>query len=111
MTMQRFFRAVVAPMVLITAATLAEGCLGPPFVEGAVGVDVGIGPPAFRSEVRIIAPGEGYYWVPGYWDWNERDWFWVSGAWQRPPRVGARWVAPQYRHRHGRWQYYRGYWR
>jgi len=63
-----------------------------------------------RSEVRIAAPAPGYYWVPGYWDWNGNDWFWVSGVWQQPPHDGARWVRPRYNHRHGQWQYYRGHW-
>jgi hypothetical protein len=106
----RFFRQIVAPLALVASAAIAQGCFGPPYVEGAVGIEVGSGPPGVRTEVRIAAPGDGYYWVPGYYDWNGNDWYWVSGVWQRPPHDHARWVEPRYQHHRGHWQYYRGHW-
>lgn len=97
--------------IALATAAVSVGCLGPPYVQGGLAIVVDVGPPAIHPEVRVLAPGPEFLWVPGYWDWSERNWLWVSGSWQRPPHAGARWAAPRYRHRAGRWSYYRGHWR
>ena len=37
-------------------------------------------PPPAPVEVITAAPGPDYYWVPGYWGWNE-GWIWIGGGW------------------------------
>jgi hypothetical protein len=69
------------------------------------------GPPAPRYAVIGSAPGPGYVWTNGYWDWRGRNWVWVDGRWLRPPRARAVWVGPEWRHEGNRWRFRRGYWR
>lgn len=95
-----FFSAVVA--LALTA------CPPPP----PVGVSyVATAPPALRSEVVMAAPGPGYVWVPGYWNWGGSDYVWVGGGWHRPPHDGATWHAPRWRHATRGWYMEHGEWR
>ncbi|MGH9668071.1 MAG: YXWGXW repeat-containing protein [Bryobacteraceae bacterium] len=67
-------------------------------------------PPPPRVEVYGYAPGPGYVWVSGFWDWRGR-WVWAPGRWLRPPHRGAHWVPSRWdRGRHG-YVFVRGYWR
>lgn len=68
-------------------------------------------PPAPRYAAVGVAPGPGYMWTNGYWDWRGRNWGWVEGRWMRPPRAHAVWVPHEWRHEGGRWRFHRGYWR
>ncbi|HEY0512565.1 MAG TPA: hypothetical protein VGH73_11710 [Thermoanaerobaculia bacterium] len=102
-------RAFLPLLAALAIATLTA-CYGV-YGGGGAGIEVVGPPPGVRAEVAITSPGPGYYWVPGYWDWD-RDWVWVPGAWTRPPHVRAVWVAPRYHHRRGgHWAYERGHWR
>jgi hypothetical protein len=57
------------------------------------------------------APGYGFVWTNGYWDWRGNNWNWVDGRWMRPPRGRAAWVAPEWRHDGRGYRFHRGYWR
>ena len=106
----------------LVAAALFAGCTvrhaGPP-VHASGGVYVSSGdyatvyptspaPPPI-PEYRPPAPGWGYVWVDGYWDWTGYDWTWNNGYWI-PQRSGYIYVAPRYVYMEGRPVYYRGYW-
>lgn len=68
-------------------------------------------PPPARFGAMGYAPGPGYVWCDGFWDWRGGRWFWMNGTWQRPPRARARW-APGYWEPHGRdYRFQRGRWR
>jgi len=56
------------------------------------------------------APGPGYAWIQGYWDWTGADWYWVSGVLETPARPGFFYVGPRYVVVGGRHVYERGYW-
>jgi len=90
------------------------------FAGPRISIGIGIGGPAYGygyyappppPPARIYyappAPGPGYSWIAGYWYPVGPRYQWRAGYWQRPPYVGARWVAPRY-HRN---TYYQGYWR
>ncbi len=111
MNTKRMFPAL-ALVSLLALALFASGCVAYGYGPH-VGLRVGFGPPAFRAEVGIAAPGPGYVWVPGYWDWVEAraDYVWIEGRWALPPHPRAIWVAPRYEHRRGGYYYHRGYWR
>ncbi len=68
-------------------------------------------PPAPRVEVYSAAPGPGYVWIGGFWDWRGGGYVWTPGYWTRPPRPHARWVPGRWSPRHGGYCYERGYWR
>jgi hypothetical protein len=102
MTLTRSIGTLSAAFLL--AATAA--CAAP---SGRVYVRVG--PPAPIVEARVVAPGPGYVWVPGYHVWNGSAYVWTPGAWVRPPRPRAVWVAPHWvRERRG-WYFVEGHWR
>ena len=49
-------------------------------------------PPAPRVEIRDVAPSPDYIWLPGYWDWNGRDYVWRSGEWAEAPSPQTVWI-------------------
>lgn len=67
-------------------------------------------PPPMASGYVGRAPGPGYVWVDGYYDWRGR-YVWVPGSWMRPPRPRAVWVPGRFEHRGRRHEWVRGYWR
>jgi hypothetical protein len=82
------------------------GCAGG-YYSGYVSVP----PPPLRAEYYGPAPGPGFVWVGGYWNWRGNAYAWTPGYWGRPPRPRAVWVSPSWEHRGGRYQFRRGYWR
>jgi hypothetical protein len=57
----------------------------------AVGVSVGVAPPALPVYTQPICPGPGYVWTPGYWAHGDDDYYWVPGTWVVAP-VGMLWT-------------------
>ncbi|HXI39804.1 MAG TPA: hypothetical protein VNH83_07490 [Bryobacteraceae bacterium] len=76
------------------ASYYAVGPPPPPAIYGAVG----------------YAPGPGYVWIDGFWDWHNR-YVWVPGYWSRPPHPHARWVPGRAYYNNHRYYYRRGHWR
>jgi hypothetical protein len=72
---------------------------------------VNVPPPAARVEVFGAAPGPGFVWVNGYWNWGGSRYAWVPGGWQRPPRRHARWEPGRWENHHGRYAFKQGRWR
>jgi WXXGXW repeat (2 copies) len=68
-------------------------------------------PPPPRYGVMGYAPGPGYVWTDGYWDWRGSRWFWVDGRWMRPPRRSAVWVPGVWVQSNHGYRFRRGYWR
>ena len=95
----------VAALMLALAATLAfSACDNVTFYKG-----VSIPPPPPFGPVGV-APGPGWMWTDGQYQWNGRGWVWGPGRWARPPRAGYVWRRPiyepyrnGYRVHHGRW--------
>jgi len=72
---------------------------------------VAYGPPAPRYGVVGVAPGPGYVWIDGYWGWAGGRYAWEPGRWVVPPRRGAIWVRPEWRHEGRGWRFHDGHWR
>ena len=89
----------------VVFGTILAGCA----VNGAYVVRTG--PPPPRYAAVGVAPGPGYLWTDGWWDWRGGNWFWVQGRWVRPPHRRAVWVAPAWRQEGRAWRFHRGYWR
>ncbi len=68
-------------------------------------------PPPTRYGMVGYAPGPGYVWTDGYWDWRGRDYFWVQGSWRRPPHARAVWVPGAWRPNGRGYALRHGYWR
>jgi len=107
---RRFIKAFANAAVLATALTAATACASAAPRRNRVYVRVG--PPAPIVETRVVAPGPGYVWIPGYHTWDGRAYVWRAGRWDRGPRARARWVSPRWVHdrRHG-WYLVDGHWR
>src|ERR1041385_4666046 len=97
-------RLLAAAFVL--AGTILTGCAG-----GYGSGYVRYGPPAPRYGAVGYAPGPGYVWADGYWDWRGNSWAWSQGRWGRPPRRHAVWVAPAWQREGRGYRFHRGYWR
>lgn len=75
------------------------------------GVYVRVGPPAPRYGVVGFAPGPGYVWADGYWDWHGGNWVWIDGRWQHPPRGHTVWVPGHWVQTGHGWRFTPGHWR
>ena len=76
-----------------------------------VGYAARYGPPPPRYGVVGVAPGPGYIWTDGFWDWRGGNYVWVTGRWMRPPHARAVWVPGGWAQEHGAYRFHRGYWR
>ncbi|MGH7981200.1 MAG: hypothetical protein ACREE6_17630 [Limisphaerales bacterium] len=69
-------------------------------------------PPPIPGETVIAAPGPGYVWIRGHWQWNGIGWVWMGGRWAYPPWPEAIWVHGYwYRGPFGGWRHVHGHWR
>ena len=67
-------------------------------------------PPAPVETVVGVAPGSGYVWLDGEWEWDG-TWVWVAGHWGYPPYPHAIWIRGDWdRGPHG-WHRSPGHWR
>ncbi|HEY1242485.1 MAG TPA: hypothetical protein VGF16_18110 [Bryobacteraceae bacterium] len=99
-------RAKILAGAVVALGTLLSACAPS---NGYVGVGYGAPPPP-RYGVVGVAPGPGYVWTDGFWDYRGGGWAWAPGRWVRPPYRGARWApgywdrSPRgYRFHAGRW--------
>jgi hypothetical protein len=101
-------RKTLLGSVFAVALTLM-GCAGSGYYRA--GYYPNVPPPAPRYGAVGYAPGPGYVWADGYWDWRER-WVWTPGRWVRPPRGHSHWEPGRWsRGDRGRWEFHRGHWR
>jgi hypothetical protein len=68
-------------------------------------------PPPVREEIIIERPGPEHVWIGGYWGWREREYVWVPGRWEVPPRGMRRWEAGRWYHEPRGWFFVEGHWR
>lgn len=73
-------------------------------------VYVNIAPPPPPVEVKVVAPGKGYFWVGGYHRWNGKAYVWVPGRWALPPHPGAVWIAGHWKSTPHGWVWKAGRW-
>ena len=105
--MNRMQRLAVC-LGLAAGAVLTAGC-PPPLPPGAVYVRVG--PPVPVPEVRVVAPGPDFVWIPGYHRWDGGAYVWVGGHWERAPRPHVVWVPGHWKHSSRGWYWVEGRWR
>jgi hypothetical protein len=67
-------------------------------------------PPPPRVEVVPMAPAATYAWVPGYWGWNGRSYYWVGGRYIVRPSTRAYWVPGHWQRRGNGWIFISGHW-
>ena len=101
------------PVLLAAALTVSAVPAVAQVQVGIPGFEIRIGrraPPPLRHERRMRSPGRGYVWITGAWDWQNNDWAWVPGRWDRPADRGVRWIRPRYQREGSAWRYEPGHW-
>ncbi|MGO9846654.1 MAG: YXWGXW repeat-containing protein [Methylocella sp.] len=57
-----------------------------------IGIHAEEAPPPLPYYDQPPLPAPGYMWTPGYWAWNNLDYYWVPGTWVEPPHPGLLWT-------------------
>jgi hypothetical protein len=76
----------------------------------SVGVAITIAPPELPVYDQPLCPGDGYIWTPGYWAYDDGDYYWVPGTWVLAPEVGFLWTPGYWGWGDGGYIFYEGYW-
>jgi hypothetical protein len=97
-----------AGAALIAASTLAGCVVEQP--RPAERVVVRPAPPPPRAEMQPPPPSERAVWDPGHWNWNGRDYAWVSGHYIERPNVAMRWEPGHWAQERGNWVWAEGGW-
>ena len=98
-----FTAALFAACVALTASCATAAPRGRIYMR--------VGPPAPIVETRIVSPGPGFVWVPGFYRRERGAYVWVPGRWDRPPRARAVWVPARWVHDRRGWYVVEGHWR
>jgi hypothetical protein len=75
-----------------------------------IGVSITLAPPALPVYAQPEIPGPGYLWTPGYWAWDEGDYYWVPGTWVLAPQPGYLWTPGYWGWLDGAYLWHGGYW-
>jgi len=86
-------------MLAISAASFAQ-----------VGIFINMAPPALPVYEQPPLPAEGYIWTPGYWAYDQGDYYWVPGTWVMAPQVGFLWTPGYWGSGNGMYAFNEGYW-
>lgn len=76
----------------------------------AIGVSINVAPPPIPVYEQPAIPAEGVIWVPGYWAWQDGDYYWVPGTWVEPPEVGFLWTPGWWAWSENGYLFHSGYW-
>jgi hypothetical protein len=87
-------------MLAIPGRSLAQG----------IAVSITVAPPVLPVYAQPICPGDGYIWAPGYWAWDDGDYYWVPGTWILAPEVGFLWTPGYWGWDSGAYLWHAGYW-
>lgn len=94
--------------ILLLLAVIAGVSKAP--AQIAVGVSITVAPPLLPVYDQPPIPGPGYIWTPGYWAWDDGDYYWVPGTWVEPPVVGLLWTPGYWGWSNGIYIWNAGYW-
>ena len=109
--MQKFSLSIIAlllgagvlPALPSSASAQTCACAG-------AGIRSDVAPPALPDYDQPPIPAPGYMWTPGYWAWNNVDYYWVPGTWVEPPQPGLLWTPGYWAFVDGVYAFNRGYW-
>ena len=71
---------------------------------------VNVAPPPIAVYDQPPAPGDGYIWAPGYYQYGDYGYYWVPGHWVLPPSAGLLWTPGYWGFAGGRYNWHEGYW-
>lgn len=105
-------KRLMITLLLAAALLLPLSLMSAPSASAWTNDDVSVGyaPPPLMWAAQPLCPGDGFYWVPGYWGWSPYGYYWVPGAWVWPPFVGLFWTPGYWGWYDGDYWWHRGYW-
>jgi hypothetical protein len=74
------------------------------------GIRADVPPPPLPVYEQPPLPDPGYLWTPGYWSWNNFDYYWVPGTWVQPPQPNVLWTPGYWAFSNGIFAFNPGYW-
>ena len=89
---------------------LALVCLFAASAFAGIQLSVNIAPPPIAVFDQPPAPGDGYIWTPGYYQYGDYGYFWVPGQWVLPPSPGMLWTPGYWGFEGGHYGWHAGYW-
>jgi WXXGXW repeat (2 copies) len=79
--------------------------------KNALTMSVASPPPAEKAESdKPAAPGFGYIWVAGYWDYLDGNYIWRDGRWMQG-KADYEYVRARYEHDAQGWVFHRPHWK
>ncbi|MDB4965671.1 MAG: hypothetical protein JWN44_1360 [Myxococcales bacterium] len=106
-------------LALLLAASATSGCAtlsgntesGNGETKNQVTVQVNSAPPAEKTEAnRPAAPGFGYIWVAGYWDYLDGNYVWRDGRWVQG-KPDYEYIRARYEYDGKAWLFHRPHWK
>jgi hypothetical protein len=101
-------------MLILTVSACATLSSGPSQQSNAAAqldVPVSAPPPPDKAEgQRPAAPGFGYIWVSGYWDYLDGNYVWHDGRWVQG-KPDYEYVRARYEHLESGWVFHRPHWK
>ncbi len=94
---------------LLSVAASAQTCTCPASQAG-VTILSDQEPPPLPDYDQPPVPSSGSIWTPGYWAWNNYEYYWVPGTWVEPPEPGLLWTPGYWGFADGVYAFHRGYW-
>jgi WXXGXW repeat (2 copies) len=105
---------VPAFMTFLLGACAWSALPAPSYAQSAdcavVGINSEEAPPPLPEYEQPPIPSPGYMWTPGYWAWNNAEYYWVPGTWVEPPEAGLLWTPGYWGYRNGVYLFNAGYW-
>ena len=68
-------------------------------------------PPSPPIEDIPNSPSAGLVWVAGRWRWQNDNFEWVKGSWEKPPAGRSEWIPGRWQADEYGWYYDDGHWR
>lgn len=76
-----------------------------------IDIPVSEAPPPDKAEgEKPAAPGYGYIWVAGYWDYLDGNYIWRDGRWVQG-KPDYEYVRARYEHEANGWVFHRPHWK
>jgi hypothetical protein len=102
--------ALVRNAAIVAALSVSlSACVVYPARVAYAGPVVTIAPPAPIVETYGVAPGPGYIWMGGYWNWVGGRHVWVGGHWAAG-RAGYVWAPHHWVQGRDGWHMAEGHW-
>jgi len=92
------------PLILVMTALFGVQAFA------AVQFSVTVAPPPIAVFDQPPCPGDGYIWIPGYYQYGDYGYYWVPGHWVTPPGAGLFWTPGYWGFAGGRYTWREGYW-